>query len=277
MLDTTSKVISSNTRVRIAFYCLAGVTEAHLENLSPSKKERHEVQLLRQGVRRRLVNDHGAEEARQILQDPANAGMFTIPANRPVVIGKWKQPLSRFNVSEDFLEDFANSESSPNGALRFIKKYGPLRAKPEHGQEFSEYVSEWLSVQESLQRRWAGFSQGPERVPLALRVSEWFRVDTEEGFAWSHGELVFNAASLERVLFLTFYGQPLERYRVCANPDCKHLRFFIARNHLGQRFCSDGCAEWARGESKRRWWNEHGKSWRKQRRRRKKDQTKRRV
>jgi hypothetical protein len=50
---------------------------------------------------------------------------------------------------------------------------------------------------------------------------------------------------------------------ICANPECPTPYFFPSRP--GRKYCEEKCAGPAQREFKRRWWREHGKAWRKQR------------
>ena len=63
---------------------------------------------------------------------------------------------------------------------------------------------------------------------------------------------------------MTYLSLILERTRRCKNPSCKAMPFFFARKK-GQEYCSDACAAEAQREYKRKWWAEHGKQWRKER------------
>lgn len=48
--------------------------------------------------------------------------------------------------------------------------------------------------------------------------------------------------------------------RFCANPECEAPYFWAA--HASQRYCSEPCSRTAQQQSKRIWWAEHGKEWR---------------
>jgi hypothetical protein len=76
-----------------------------------------------------------------------------------------------------------------------------------------------------------------------------------------------NADRASRLRFPTPFQQILEylirpnvHTSICTNPRCSAPYFFSSR--LGQKFCSDACALPAQREFKRRWWAEHGRKWR---------------
>ena len=54
------------------------------------------------------------------------------------------------------------------------------------------------------------------------------------------------------------------RARICPNEGCPAPYFFADRS--SQRYCSESCAQNAEKETKRRWWQKNGPSWRQQRR-----------
>jgi hypothetical protein len=65
----------------------------------------------------------------------------------------------------------------------------------------------------------------------------------------------------EAVLYLQTQER---RARRCANIDCPAPFFFA--NRKNQKFCRDECAAPAKSAAKKRWWEERGSEWRKQRR-----------
>lgn len=56
-----------------------------------------------------------------------------------------------------------------------------------------------------------------------------------------------------------------DRMRVCGNPDCRVMPYFVARRR-SQKYCSETCAAPAIRELKRAWWSEHGLEWSRARR-----------
>ena len=52
-----------------------------------------------------------------------------------------------------------------------------------------------------------------------------------------------------------------DRARVCQNPECAVQRYFFAKRR-SQKYCDDTCARPAQREAKRRWWADHGTTWR---------------
>jgi hypothetical protein len=53
----------------------------------------------------------------------------------------------------------------------------------------------------------------------------------------------------------------LHRLKVCENPECPGVRYFIGKRST-QRYCSPECAEVFQREAKRKWWEQHGQEWR---------------
>jgi hypothetical protein len=66
----------------------------------------------------------------------------------------------------------------------------------------------------------------------------------------------------ERALRYLMEHHKLTRH--CPNPDCP-APYFLALRHT-QRYCSEKCAQSGERDTKRKWWNEHGRAWRKERR-----------
>jgi hypothetical protein len=80
-----------------------------------------------------------------------------------------------------------------------------------------------------------------------------FFADWDEGVFRYHG-----MCSFQRALYLLF--QESWRARVCEKCDAK----FIARR-VAQRYCTTDCSDDIQRELKRRWWAEHGETWRRKR------------
>lgn len=62
---------------------------------------------------------------------------------------------------------------------------------------------------------------------------------------------------------LQHLGRCADRAHYCANSACPAPYFIAGRR--SQRYCSDTCAQPAQREYKRRWWDEHGDTWRSER------------
>ena len=56
---------------------------------------------------------------------------------------------------------------------------------------------------------------------------------------------------------LLYLNSRLRLARRCGNPKCKHLPYFL-KDKPNQKYCSEGCFEVIRQESKTQWWIETG-------------------
>jgi hypothetical protein len=185
---------------------------------------------------------------------------------------------------QDLLEYFANMESSAKGVQRLTKKYGLYPDATYQGDqkegEFTLPVELVLMDQEQLRRGWSSIielhadkrkhgtkfpfrysipdSRG-KRFPFEVYKAS-FSVEHGAYFFYSDppGTLFFVARSIRTLLFLTFHLFPAADLKICENPNCTHLKFFISSDRR-QRTCSQGCADAMRRTSKLKWWNTKGK------------------
>lgn len=76
---------------------------------------------------------------------------------------------------------------------------------------------------------------------------------------WTTGTIVYHGGcDFQRALYLLF--RESWRARICEACESK----FIAQR-VGQKYCSTDCSERMQREVKRKWWNKHGETWRKER------------
>lgn len=86
--------------------------------------------------------------------------------------------------------------------------------------------------------------------------------DTQVGLDWQRGQFTYDPKTkFQQALYQLFRNAAWAK--VCANPDCS-APYFIA-DKVNQRYCSDACAKVFQQEWKRRWWTEHGDTWRRAR------------
>lgn len=181
----------------------------------------------------------------------ADVESVALSADAAMVFGRWKPMLARRVRPRELVEDFANWSSEPTDIVRFTKKHGPLTLpQGGQGQEFSFGVGDWERCQQQFRQDWKRSRSGA----LGWRNS----LDAEQGERFSRifGNLTYVASTLFRVLQLELRAIPPQRLRKCAKPDCEHP-YFVA-SHLGQRYCSTLCVNWAQKKWKRQWWQERG-------------------
>jgi len=205
----------------------------------------------------------------------ALAGVEGVSLDGEDLVGRWKtEPTEYYGPKPgQLVESFVNWASDTNGVLRFTKRYGPLEARPQAGQEFRYPMIAWVVAQRHF--RWLWETARGVRISVSipelgneLKLGPWRRWELPgEQIArlWGQdGYLVCQTTTLYMFLYLDICTFPRERLRKCARPDC-HSPYFIA-SHLGQAYCSDRCAAWAQSKWKREWWTKHGKRWRMTRR-----------
>jgi hypothetical protein len=78
---------------------------------------------------------------------------------------------------------------------------------------------------------------------------------------WTTGEFDYSPRNdFQRALYLLFKNS--WRAKIC--PQCDS--YFVA-NKVSQRYCSTDCSDKVQSELRLRWWRQHGKQWREQRKR----------
>jgi hypothetical protein len=189
--------------------------------------------------------------------------------------GTKSKDLSR--LREPLHIQFANWDDSLEGFIRFTKRFGWLDI---HGG--SDFYSNWLYRQRKFRQYWQWNSQESEWDGLAAELTEHLLAAVREEmgadddgptgvFAVSESAVRFELhghklvprlmpVSLWQYLLTLLADEPLGRLRKCENTDCP-APYFITRRK-DQQFCGSDCAGLI---AKRRWWQEHGKEWRKKR------------
>jgi hypothetical protein len=121
------------------------------------------------------------------------------------------------------------------------------------GGETVPYLHILLGIVPTPERRDEGTLEETWAYGLISIPPNSFLADWDEGIFRYEGGCDF-----QRALYLLF--RESWRARLCENCDGK----FIARR-AAQKYCSTDCSENAQRELKRRWWSEHGETWRQER------------
>jgi hypothetical protein len=105
----------------------------------------------------------------------------------------------------------------------------------------------------------------PEEVQADYEIKYW---DVPIKFDWQNSVIAYEPRTeFQKALYILFRHSAL--VKVCGNPNCSTLPYFIAAKAT-QRYCSEQCAELFQREWKRKWWAEHGEQWRRGRKKAKK-------
>lgn len=196
--------------------------------------------------------------------------------------GHGTNPIDLSRLREPLHIQFANWDDSLEGFVRFTKRFGWLDI---HGG--SSFYSNWLYRQREFRKYWQWNNQEGKWAELAggltehlfLAVREESSADTDYTIGGSsavsesavrfepHGQRLvprLDPETLWQYLLCLLAEESLGRLRVCKNPDCFAPYFIVRRKD--QRFCGSDCAGLV---AKRHWWQEHGKEWRKKRKKEK--------
>jgi hypothetical protein len=197
-------------------------------------------------------------------------------------IGGERRDLSA--IKEPIHQLFVNWPSDPSGIVKFTQKYGPIDVKSlsrRSGElSFSFSFDSWRSMQLALQRLWdlngrrdakvvCGFHFLP--APDPPKPHPDFSIETltpaievRSEVQWIYRRDVLGAevcaSSLYRHMYFLIMFEKLGSLRVCKNPGCVTPRFRALRKD--KIYCCTDCAELI---AKRRWWEENGNEWRRNR------------
>jgi hypothetical protein len=195
------------------------------------------------------------------------------------VVGKWAKhdKLRRIEskLPSSFLVRFLNWEDSPEAILRFARVHGHLLESPIPRKEPGDFrfsLEFWRNWRQSLRSNWESrmraFKPPPSRPGVVtIEVSGSVLIESRPiAHAWScdRSGLVYSCPTLYEFLLLDLLSIPRERLRKCPNPSCK-TPYFVAEN-LRHQCCSSPCKHWVQHQAKLLWWAEHGRAWRKRRR-----------
>jgi hypothetical protein len=187
------------------------------------------------------------------------------------------------------LTELANLRDDPKDFERFVKRWPRFvfvldRDLPGLSLGSGDIPNRFYSVlerQEAVRRIWRGSSLTlselllPNEPPEELQDQEAYKDrDDETGqqtgwnwepqvnLDWQRREFIYEPRTdFQRALYGLF--RQSARAKVCGNLECP-APYFIASKPK-QRYCSETCAEVFQRESKRRWWAEHGATWRRSR------------
>jgi len=191
-------------------------------------------------------------------------------------------------ADSDYLEaltELANLRQDEKAFEWFCKRWPKLAYRSEHIPDESRVPPEisdeklskvprkfWLirERQDYLIQLWEGNTdilkgyllpaEPPEEIQEKYKDREW---DTQIQLDWQKGVIAYEARTeFQKALYTLFCHSAL--VKVCANPNCTTLPYFIAARAT-QRYCSEQCAEWFQRELKRRWWASNGNEWREKR------------
>lgn len=189
------------------------------------------------------------------------AGVSEAHVDGQKIVGTWNE-LRRFSVpSKTVAERFVICPYKVQNILRFTGTYGfldrPQGGKLERGTKFEqplqEWLQEWREFQAFIRRHW----QGPS-------LAKYFGMKDGEMLRRQGDQLWIEAESLRRLIELELFLTPNVYRRICAYPDCKQHRYFVAVN-TRQQFCSRECTMWSLRRHKQEWWEQHGQQWREKR------------
>jgi hypothetical protein len=170
------------------------------------------------------------------------------------------------------LEDFANIRPDRKAWSHFRRRWPKFFPASEFDRAERGLAESVRDYPKWLDRIWRGYESGaPLLALLGLSVEAWkpveeipraaqiHRIPAQFLADWDEGTFQYRGlCHFQRALFLLF--RESWRARVCEKCGYK----FVARR-VAQRYCSRECSESMQKENKRKWWNEHGEEWRKQR------------
>lgn len=177
---------------------------------------------------------------------------------------------------ELFLAELANLNDAPESATRFSKRFSdfqlfdvPFRAfPPTPGEENEEERSWLLQLRAMMQAIWiqpdARRREWNGAVLRTLLARPSIDQMKSRYFAGDHLAMILPEplpeSPIERAMDYLLKWHPKARH--CENPLCPAPYFFGKKS--SQRYCGETCAEHGQREAKRRWWDQHGDEWRKQ-------------
>jgi hypothetical protein len=172
------------------------------------------------------------------------------------------------------LEEFANIRPDVKGWGQFRKRWPNFFPGEEYDRVLEGSKPSIVGYPYCLDQLWIG-TDSPMKIMLGIDTAQ-YRVDelqpeemwiaglasipAEFDVEWDEGVFRYRGAcDFQRALYLLF----LESWkaRVCEKCSTK----FIARR-VAQKYCSTECSGSMQRELKQKWWAEHGKAWRRQRR-----------
>src|SRR5260370_36343950 len=205
------------------------------------------------------------------------AGVSSAELRGDDIVGVQQSPLPEFRVPRnvDFCAEFANWPNDAGGVLRFTQQYGALRAPLIPGAKFSFRISNWQKDQAQIRSVWVMTQYVSDKFGLDHNGDfhqKVIRVEEGEELVRRVEGLEYRTGSLFRLLWMEVASIPIERLRKCGRPDCQ-TPYFVA-THLGQKYCSKPCGDWAQREWKMDCWRKRGPDWRRKKSKAKKKRSK---
>ena len=170
------------------------------------------------------------------------------------------------------LEEFANMRSDQAGWRGFRKRCPDFFPEHEYDRAMQGLEPSILGYPYWLHQIWVGGETVPalhimlgvdtaptEGTPEDAWYSDLATIHSKFLADWGEGVFCYEGAcDFQRALYLLF--RESWRARVCEQCDAK----FIAKRKA-QKYCSSDCSENIQRELKRKWWAEHGETWRQRR------------
>src|SRR5579884_3337862 len=157
-------------------------------------------------------------------------------------------------VTQQAHVEFANIRDDDAAFQHFTKRWGPLSSTPM-------VQLAWKGWRDLLRRAW-----GNEAEALN-ELRQWAIKNMVTSLNFESGRIELQSDPLLGAIYLLFLRDHLEgKTAVCANPDCKELKYFLKAKGR-QRFCgSKECNAVAQRAYTKTWWDKDGKYLRDERR-----------
>jgi hypothetical protein len=187
----------------------------------------------------------------------AKTGEAKLVGNR--VVGKLAIKYLVVTDPARISERFANTPSQPASILEFTRRYGPLKTDAHAGQEFTVDLEEWRGLQTQFQNSWRMTTPANLPTPAELGITGYkaiarcVHLGNESWLGIGSKGAEFRTKDLWTLIEVCQGTIPVERLRICTNPDCKNP-YFVA-HHLKQTLCNaTGCKEWNSRRLKLEYW-----------------------
>jgi len=180
------------------------------------------------------------------------------------------------------LEYFANIGSNEKRWAQFRKRWPEFFPKEEYDRAAAGSKRSILGYPHWLDQIWFGGETEPHlKIMLGIDdapedgtledawVADLSTIRAHFHVDWDVGAFRYRGAcDFQRALYLLF--RESWRARICEKCAIK----FIARR-VAQKYCSTDCSESIQRELKRKWWAEHGETWRRRRKESKQQEARR--
>lgn len=193
------------------------------------------------------------------------------------VAGNWGKTIRPIQADPEgrILERFVNARNDEDSILAWTRKYGPLRYPPiqrggqwglglqSDGREFPKFkLNRWRQDQHNLRDIWEGIcGVGPSadfwggRSKTRHMQFQMLPPYPALESMMMRGGRVSRVTASDMLNFLEMAIYAVEdRLRVCPNPDCKGIKWFVAQ-HGRQQLCSRDCLVWSRKEAQKKYWH----------------------